>query len=73
MNIPRLSPIRFPARPRWGFGIAVVLLATAALATWTISLLHRETARANAPTRVGVEIPVLDRALLSELSSRVPR
>ncbi|MDP3685774.1 MAG: hypothetical protein Q8R32_03005 [bacterium] len=73
MRLPSLFRIHLPTRLRWSLAIAGVLFTTTGVATWTISLLRRETARANAPTQPGVEIPVLDRALLSELAGRVPR
>lgn len=67
------SSFRLPARLRWGVAIASVLIAIAGLTIWTISLLRREAARAKAPTQPGVEIPALDRTLLSEFANRVPR
>lgn len=65
-------PIRLPARLRWGLTIVSVLLATVALVTWTLSFLGRETARLKEPVSQGIEIPALDRALLSEFAVRVP-
>lgn len=66
-------PIRLPARLRWGLAAGGVLLATVALTGWTLSFLRRETARLKEPVSQGIEIPALDRALLSEFAGRVPR
>lgn len=62
-----------PARAvRIGSAVGVILGAVALL-LWGAWFLRREASRLTMPIEHGVEIPVLNRALLSELAARVPK
>lgn len=73
MKFPRSVRLRLPDRLGQTLAIAGILFLSAVLCGWTIWFLRREAARARTPASHGVEIPVLDRSLLSEIAGRVPR
>ena len=73
MKIP--LPRHIALHGRFGRSLTVVgvLLLVGLLVAWTVWFLRRETVRGRLPARLDVEIPVLDRALLSEFAARAPR